>query len=154
MNYSKDITVELKIVSSIFPDIFVGGSNRFGYSNSGSDLDFFVLMSPITEEPWASQKSFLRSFAHQAIINDAYTSSSVHYTLDILPGVDVIVMKERDEWQALKDEHDTVKLMLDKNPDLVTFIYKLKVKFPDSVKGKDIYRIILEVMNGVKDYDF
>lgn len=115
---------------------FLGGSFRFGYQTTTSDIDLFIHC----KDPNLFIKEIFPEDINLVAINSSYSSETGgehHKGFENL--VDFIFIKNEKAFLDLKDEHMKISKFLKQYPHLVDFISNLPA---NNLKGKDIYRTL------------
>jgi len=131
------MVIHSEIVMKHHGDLFIGGSRRFGYNISNSDLDIFAFLPPLVTNQ---------------VINDFEISGFVETPkkIDYCPGlyaaltfknsIHLNIFASQIPFEVLKTEHNRVEQFLLNNPILTNFIKNLKgYDAHDSVRGVLIY---------------
>lgn len=123
---------------------FLGGSARFGYANSNSDIDFFVypVKMPYPNELYhlLYSNGFLLTDEKD---HDGYGGELYH---NQKYNIHVIVLSDLEEWESLKKKHELVDDYVTKHPDILKFIKTMKGKNVQ-IKGKYIFHVLYELAN-------
>lgn len=120
---------------------FLGGSMRFGWDTHTSDIDFFVCMDRLSP-------AFLQllSLDPNETPMEAYIDG-VDYQYSLMARtvhISGFNPENLHSFRRLEEEHRKVALFLDRNSNLVRVMQD--IKFNSNVRGKIIYRSILENM--------
>lgn len=121
---------------------FIGGSERFGWSNNESDIDIFVCCG-VNE-----LRDIFQEFPTRAIIaapQPPYVDLEKQYTLlggfihlNVFMGTG-----SNTRFNILKEQHEKIEKILNKNTELKRVISYLKCKNVHS--GRDIYRALKQL---------
>jgi hypothetical protein len=128
-------------------DYFMGGSQRFGYNNDDSDIDFFI---NIKEEGYSESISdnlmkFLYNNGFNQVDNTNHGAYSfvdrlfIHYQFKI----HILIIKNNFYFENLKQDHNRIEIFLNNNPVVREYIKALKETKISDMKGKNIYKSLL-----------
>lgn len=117
-------------------DYFIGGSERFGWTDRESDIDFFVsccdgqLINMFQQFP---SKTIMKNYIASTYDDNIDTQFSILGGLIHLN----VFLNSFPSYKVLKAEHEKVEKTLNKNDDLNRVVTSLK-RFT-SIRGRDIY---------------
>lgn len=139
-------------------EYFLGGSHRFGYSNSESDLDYFIFLPNAFDDPESvlnyltdkdtSLHVFLRALnmlddedlSYRKSRHLQYGVGTFFESIHIF-GFKIDLTFFEGDYKAFEEalkEHDRVENYLNENPEIRNFVKNLRVG------GKEKYRSILQ----------
>ena len=126
-------------------DYFLGGSRRFGWGHSGSDIDIFVG----TDDRYVMVAEMLSSNLFQRDSQfpvEHYEALGTHLET-ILSGMDVdIIVMDTKDFEELRSEHQLVEDYLVLNPQILLLVCRLRNV--SELSGKTVYRSVRDVYVG------
>lgn len=129
-------------------DNFLAGSRRFGYYDGRSDIDIMLFAHP--GDRLISLTHFLSTLGLKPINQKRhYSNSNSVWGLGELIHINVFLDKE--QYEALEEEHEEVEKFLNENPKVLDFIRLLKPF--TNMKGAELYRSIIHQINYCKNVD-
>ena len=129
-------------------DYFIGGSERFGYKTDQSDIDFFIFDPNIIKiDKILFQLPFNTYIRKNPLMGLGY-DLRVNIQFELFGGlIHLNIIELKNQFEELKEEHNKIEKMLNKNHELFEFIHTIKNKSISNIDGKTVYRIMKEIIN-------
>jgi len=115
---------------------FIGGSRRFGYYRTLSDVDVFVL-------PKVRQIPFIQELEHMGFKPTGKTTMYPADPFCFKNLIHIVVFPDEGEFSSLKLDHEKVESWLLRNPQFVDFARIIQKDF--GVKGSILFRTFLKL---------
>lgn len=126
-------------------DCFLGGSRRFGYEITNSDIDLILLCKHCTNvrEVQEALQSTVLCDSELLEVTDSHIRNEAYDSNDVL-GYDAqhnihlsIFLNDDRAYRRLEQEHERIEDMLKKNVELYTFVRKMALVKHD-LRGKSV----------------
>jgi hypothetical protein len=127
--------------SRIESSYFMGGSARFGWNSTDSDIDFFIGITNEDDFIHSNLDFLIPRFLNVDL--PPYVSGVVFqlYNKEYKIHLTFLLM---EKWELLAEEHKRVSRLLEDNPLLLKMAKKIKEK---GITGKDIYRSLISLLS-------